>query len=211
MHVLVIGATGEVGKEVIDALCKNSTVSRITALVRKEVEPRYSKLTYLEIDFDQLESLDLPQVSTACCCLGTTMKKAGSRKNFEKVDFEYVVSFAKLAKRLGATQFHVVSSLGASKSSFFFYDRVKGHMEEAIKAMSFISTYVYRPSMLDCDREEKRVFERIGILVFRALKPLMNGSFNHYAIIKTTKVAKGMVDRVNQGFAGYHIVPNELI
>lgn len=208
---MVIGATGEIGKQLIPLLTTLPAISKVTGMVRREVELSTSNLTYQVINFDEMQSISLPQVDVAFCCLGTTIKKAGSQSQFEKVDLDYVVDFAKLVFKNGAKQFHVVSASGANKTSFFFYNRVKGHMEEALKKIPFESTIVYRPSLLDSQRVEKRSGEKIAISLFRILNPLLIGPFKRYTSITTKKVAQGMVDRINHAHTGFQLIRSDEI
>ena len=211
MHALVKGATGEIGKQLIPLLSSHEKISKVTAIVRSDIEHSLPKVTYQVIDFAQLPSLSIPDTDVAFCCLGTTIKKAGSQQAFEKVDLDYVAEFAQMVKKNGAKQFHVVSASGANKTSFVFYNRVKGHMEEAIKKLAFDSTYVYRPALLDSERTEKRSGERVAIIVFRILNPLLRGRLKRFASISTKKVAQGMVDRIQQPEPGFHVIESESI
>ena len=211
MHAVVIGATGEVGKELIALLINHSAIKNVTGLVRRPIDSSHTKLTYNVIDFDAMSSLPLDSFDIAFCCLGTTIKKAGSQQAFEKVDLDYVVEFAKYAYKSNASQFHVVSASGANKTSFFFYNRVKGHMEEAIKKISFQSTFVYRPALLDSNRIEQRSGEKIAIRIFRVINPLLRGPLKKFASITTRKVAQGMVNRINRAAPGFYIIRSDEI
>ena len=124
---LIAGATGLTGHYLLTLLLADANYARVTALVRKASLPSNPKLAEVIVDFDVLPPL--PKAADAYCCLGTTIKKAGSQAAFRKVDFEFVVNFARAAKRAGAKRFLVISSLGANASSPIFYSRVKGEME----------------------------------------------------------------------------------
>ncbi|MFT5513434.1 MAG: hypothetical protein ACI8SE_001841, partial [Bacteroidia bacterium] len=143
MHVLVAGCTGEIGKELLPILNEHANIQRVTVLVRREFRSEFQKIVPIIVDFERLTETQLPKVDVAICCLGSTMAKAGSKSKFERVDLDYVLAFAKLAKHNGATQFHVISAAGANKTSLFFYNRVKGMMEEEIRKMNFTSSCIY--------------------------------------------------------------------
>ena len=115
----------------------------VHALVRKATLQAHPKLSEHVIDFESLPKL--PKTDDAFCCLGTTIRKAGSQAAFRKVDFDYVLNFATAAKAAGAKRFFVVSALGANAKSGVFYNRVKGEMENALMAMNFESLHIFRP------------------------------------------------------------------
>ncbi|MBT8326568.1 MAG: NAD(P)H-binding protein, partial [Bacteroidia bacterium] len=193
MKAIIAGSTGEVGKNVLLQLLDKDLFHEVTSLTRRKSLIEHGKLNNQHIDFDAIEKLAPINADALFCCLGTTIKKAGSKEQFRKVDFKYVVDLASWAKKAGVQQFHVVSAMGANSKSGVFYNRTKGEMEEALIQFKFDSTYIYRPSLLDSDRDEKRIGERIGILVFRMLKFLFVGPLKKYASIKVEDVAKGMV------------------
>ena len=122
-----------------------------------------------------MEMAELPKTDDAFCCRGTTIKTTGSQAAFRKVDFDYVVNFAAAAKAAGVKRFLVVSALNPNAKSGVFYYRVKGEMENALKAMNFESLHIFRPSFLLVERPEARVGERLGIAVFSTLALLMIG------------------------------------
>ena len=206
MHVVITGATGEIGKCLLPLLLKDENINQITVFSRRTLAVEHQKLTVLIVDFNSLSSVNLAGADVGICCLGTTMAKAGSKSAFERVDFDYVVGFAKLMKANGASQFHVVSASGANKTSFFFYNRVKGAMEDEVRSLSFNTTCIYRPALLDSERTEKRSGERFAILLFRLINPLLIGPLKHFKSIKTKVVAAGIHARIVQPASGLHII-----
>ncbi len=132
------------------------------------------------------------QAETAVCCLGTTIKTAGSQAAFRAVDYEAVIAFARLAKRVGVQHFIVVSAVGASSTSASFYSRVKGEMEAALQAMNFATLSIVQPSLLLGERAEQRLGERIGQVVSLPLAPLLMGPLSPYRPIHGADVAKAM-------------------
>ena len=143
---VVAGGTGLVGASLLPQLGANEGYTRVTSLVRREVSAPLG-VTSHEVDFEQLDTLALPQVDDAFCCLGTTRRAAGSDAAFRRVDFDYIVAFARLAKRAGARRFLLVSSVGASPRSRFLYPRTKGECEAAITAIGFTTLVIVRPSV----------------------------------------------------------------
>ncbi|MEO8386128.1 MAG: NAD(P)H-binding protein [Betaproteobacteria bacterium] len=206
---LVAGATGLTGKHLLELLLADTRYARVHALVRKAALPSHPKLSEHVIDFAALGKL--PKADEAFCCLGTTIKKAGSQAQFRKVDFDCVVNFASAAKAAGANRFLVVSALGANAKSAVFYNRVKGEMEAALSAMNFESLHIFRPSLLLGERAEARVGERLGIAVFTALAPLMIGPARRVRPVEAKAVAQGMMVAANADGLGIWVTESDEI
>lgn len=211
MRVVIAGSTGEIGKELLKEVLDSDSISDVVTLIRRPSETKNDKLQPTVVDFDNLDETNLDSVDAAFCCLGTTMKQAGSKDAFQHVDLDYVVSFAKKAKSAGASQFHVVSALGANANSAIFYNQVKGQMQEAVTALGFESTYIYQPSLLISDRKESRKGERIAIVLFQAFNFLFIGPLKKYAGIHVRTVAKGMFQRSLNPEPGLHIIESHNI
>jgi uncharacterized protein YbjT (DUF2867 family) len=155
------------------------------------------------VDFADLASFDaLDAPDAAFCCLGTTIKKAGSPEGFRAVDLDAVVTFARAAKQKGAKVFLHVSSLGADARSSMLYNRVKGQAEEAVAALGFESVYAFRPSVLDGERAESRPMEKVSLVVGRALGPLLG----KYRPTLVSSVAEAMVSACKRPKPGAHVV-----
>lgn len=164
-RTLVVGATGLVGREIVALLAEDARVSEIVALVRRpsSTSPRDRRIREVVVDFDALDrDPSLFAVDQVFCALGTTIKKAGSQAAFRRVDFDYPLQVAKLAREAGARHLLLVSALGADARSSVFYNRVKGELEEAIGALGFPAFTIARPSLLEGDRAEVRFGEIIG-------------------------------------------------
>ena len=178
--VLLAGATGLVGGECLTLLAADPDVATVVALVRRPPDPatvHHRKLRFEQVDFEQLGlHRRLLQVDQVICALGTTIRKAGSREAFRRVDFDYPLAIARLARQQGARHFLLVSAAGASSASRVFYSRVKGELEEAIATLGYPSFTIVRPSLLLGDRDEFRLGEevgkRLGWLVPAAWKPV---------------------------------------
>lgn len=164
-HVLLAGATGLVGREINRLLAEDDGVSRVTALVRRALPEaqRHPTLVEAVADFEALDrSPALFAVDQVICALGTTIRQAGSREAFRRVDHDYPLRIATLARAAGARHFLLVSALGANPSSPVFYNRVKGELERDVLALGFPSVTIARPSLLEGDRAEYRRGEVIA-------------------------------------------------
>lgn len=191
---LLFGATGLVGKKVLNLLIEDERYTSIIVANRSSKKYTSSKVKEAIVDFSELEkSSDLFKVNHVFVCLGTTIKKAGSKSAFEKVDLEYPHQIAKLAKQLNVNQLVHVSAIGANASSSNFYTKTKGRVEEAIWADGPERSYAVRPSMLFGNREEFRLGEKIGILFMKALEFLMIGGAKKYRGIYDEEVAQAMI------------------
>ena len=206
---LLAGPTGLTGNHLLELLLADKRYAGVHALVRKAALPGHSKLHERVVDFESLEKL--PKADDAFCCLGTTIRKAGSQAAFRKVDFDFVLNFATAAKAAGAKRFLVVSALGANSRSAVFYNRVKGETENALKAMNFESLHIFRPSFLAGERAEARAGERLGIAVFSALAPLMIGPARRVRPIAAESVAQAMVSCANRETSGVTIIESDQI
>jgi len=188
---LIAGSTGLIGRELTELLLASPRYTEVHTIGRRAPPIVHEKLHVIASDLQTIPPL--PAIDDAFCCLGTTIKKAGSQTAFRAVDFDMVLNFANAAKQAGAKRFLVVSSLGANARSPVFYNRVKGEMEQALMAMKFESLIIFRPSLLVGDRAEARVGERVGLAVFSALAPLMIGPARKVRPVEAKAVARAMV------------------
>ncbi len=211
-NALIAGATGLVGKHLLSMLLNSSEYKKVYVLSRRPLGEKHPKLEEIIIDFDKLPEQELPAAEDIFCCLGTTMKKAGSKEAFRKVDFVYPYELANKALENAAEQYLLVSAMGANRNSFFFYNRVKGEVEEGIsKLPGYKSISIFRPSLLLGEREEKRLGEGIANKLMRFLKPLMVGPLRKYRGIHARTVANGMLKAAQQKVRGVHIYESEEI
>ena len=197
---IVLGATGLVGKALTQQLLQDSRYGEITLLVRKPLaaslfDDPQGKLNPIVIDFEQLQDYQgYFTVDHVYCCLGTTIKSAGSQSAFRRVDFEYVHVAAQLARAQRASGFVWVSSIGADAKSSNFYLRVKGELENAIMTMPQLNhAAAVRPSLLVGEREESRFGEQLGIALGSVISPLMIGGLRKYRPIQAADVAQQMI------------------
>lgn len=189
---LVVGGSGLIGKQVVELLLANHVYSEIIVLVRKSFLSANKKLTEIVFDFDRPDPTVI-RADDVFCCLGTTIKKAGSKEAFRKVDYTYPLTLADLALKNGAQQFLIVTALGADSGSMFFYNRVKGEVEEQLTKLNYPSLKIFQPSLLLGERNEHRAGEKLGEVLFGVVGFLMVGPLKKYRAIDSGKVARAMV------------------
>jgi len=190
---LIVGATGLVGKELVNILLNQTNYVSVMVLTRKLLPITHPKLEQIITDFDQLNQYQQHlQVDDVYCCLGTTIKTAGSQDAFRKVDFTYPLELAVLTKSLGAQKFLIITAMGADPNSKVFYSRVKGEIEAELKSLGFPALHILRPSLLLGERQEFRLGERIGVILSPVLSFLMVGSLKKYKPIHARDVAMAM-------------------
>jgi uncharacterized protein YbjT (DUF2867 family) len=193
---IVAGSTGLIGRNVIEAL--SNTNQSVVALTRRSISNLPHNITELIIDFDAFEKHgSLPPCSNVFICLGTTIKTAGSKENFRKVDIDYCLSIAKKAKKSGAETLSLISSIGANSSSKNFYLKTKGQLEEAIQDLGFSTVNIFRPSFLVGERSEKRMAEKVAIKLAKIMDLFLIGSARKYRSIKAELLAKTMVSKID--------------
>jgi uncharacterized protein YbjT (DUF2867 family) len=198
---LVLGATGLVGQHLVSQLCKDARYQTVTCLIRKPLAQNFAagqskKLQPIVIDFEHLQEYQgYFKVDHVYVCLGSTIKKAGSKNAFRKIDFEYVHVAAQLARAQQANSFVWISSVGANAKSSNFYLRVKGELENAILNLSGLyNASAVRPSLLLGNRSEIRLAEKIGCIFGNFISPLFIGFLAKYKPIHADEVAAKMID-----------------
>jgi len=212
LHAVVAGATGLVGRAVVEELIRHPACGSVTALVRGELGMRHPKLEFKVVDYDTLTPAIYPQQTNAVfCCLGTTIKQAGSKEAFRLVDLDYVVQLARLARGRDIRQFLVVSSLGADPSARVFYNRVKGMMESEVKDVAPEHLSIFRPSLLLGDRDEVRFGEQVAAVLLKVIGPFLLGGLKKYRAISATTVAQAMVTAAIRGGDGLSIYESAVI
>jgi uncharacterized protein YbjT (DUF2867 family) len=205
---VVAGGTGLVGGALLHLLGEDARYRSVTSLVRREV-PAPSGVAVQRADFERLDELALPEADDAFCCLGTTRRAAGSAAAFRRVDLDYVVAFAQLAKRAGARRFMLVSSLGASASSPFLYPRTKGECEAAISAIGFTTVVILRPSFLLGARAHERAAEAVVLRVGQLIRPLLIGPLRKYAPVDAIAVARTLARAAATAPAGVMVIESD--
>lgn len=203
---LLLGATGLVGKELLQMLLEGEAFDHVVVLGRRPTGIAHPKLEERVADLDRLhEHLSAFSVTTVFCCLGTTIKKAGSQEAFREVDYQYPLDAAKLAATAGARQFSIVTAMGAHPDSSVFYNRVKGQVEEAVKQLGLPSVQIFRPSLLLGSRAESRPGEEFGKVIGWLLAWALVGPLRKYRPVEGRTVARAMYVAAQQAEDGCRI------
>ncbi|ARM85843.1 NAD-dependent epimerase/dehydratase family protein [Marinobacter salarius] len=198
MKVMLLGASGLTGGKVLEGLLAREDVSSVVAPMRRTLPLNHEKLHQQEVDFDRLdEHSDLFAVDAIVCCLGTTIKKAGSREQFRKVDYGYPMKAAELGRANGAQVFVLMSAIASSSSSTVFYNRVKGELEDGIKSLGYPCLSIYQPSLLLGERNEQRTAEALGIKAMPFINRALIGPLEKFRGIEAATVARAMVNEVS--------------
>lgn len=193
------------GRVLTQLLLDSPRYDLVYVLVRKTGTQRHPKLHEILFDYEHPEQ-DIPVADHVFCCLGTTIAKAGSKEAFIKVDKEYPLLLARESRRKGAELFAIITAGGANPTSFFFYNRVKGETENALKELNFPHLGIFRPSMLLGERNERRPAERAGQLVMQWLDVLIPA---RYKAIDVRHVAAAMFHFAETPGTGIHIVESD--
>jgi uncharacterized protein YbjT (DUF2867 family) len=208
---LLIGATGLIGSHCLQELITDKEFAHVEIWVRNPLEIKHPGLKCVIKDFRSISKISSTDATHIFCCLGTTIKIAGSKEAFREVDYEYVVELARLAERSGTEKFLVVSSIGANSRSGNFYLRVKGEMEEAIKCCKIPSIIIMKPSMLLGKRKEFRAGEQIGKGLMLAFDFLLVGKLKKYRGNEAATVARAMVTLAKEQNTGIFLADSDHI
>jgi uncharacterized protein YbjT (DUF2867 family) len=207
--LLLVGATGLVGREVLRQALADPTIERVVALTRRPLEQRHLHLENHVVDFDALPTAaSWWKVNAVICTLGTTMRQAGSRTAFRKVDHDYVLAVAQSARAHGTTVFAHTSSLGAKVNSGNFYLGTKGETERDLAAAGFTSLTFVRPSLIGGKREERRWAEALGLKGLAILAPLLP---RRYRIAPAERIAASLLAAAKAAHPGVRVVESEAI
>lgn len=191
----------------LELLIADQSVKGITIFVRNLLFLSNPKVNQVKVDFDKLEDYaDYFRVDHVFCCLGTTIRTAGSKEAFTKVDLSYVIRSAEIAKRQGVESFSVVSAMGADSNSYFFYNRVKGKMEIELQKIGFSFLQIFRPSLLLGQRKEFRRGEKLGELFFELFSFAFVKGLKKYQPIHAKTVAQSMLFHAKTKQPGLKIV-----
>ncbi len=209
---LVVGATGAVGKALVYQLIEDKNYVRIIVLSRKPLTIKHQKLTVVMVNFDKLADYVAEMFADdVYCCLGTTIKVAGSKEVFYKIDHDYVVEVAKICKQNGAHQFILVTAMGTDTNSAIFYNKVKGETEQHVAALNYDTFIIVRPSLLLTNRTEFRLGEWVAQLVMKYTRFLYVGPLKKVKAIPVETVAKAMRHYANKALKGNHVFTNDVL
>jgi len=205
-RLLIVGATGLVGQQVVAQALADPRVSHVVALTRRPMAPQ-DRLENVVLDFADLpRAADWWSVDGVVCAMGTTRAKTSSPAVYRQIDYGYPLAIARLAREHGATRFALTSSLGADARSRFAYPRLKGELEEALTALGFPSLTIVRPSVLGGDRAEWRLGERAWVVALRLFAPLVP---RRLRVSPASAVAATLLDGAVAGPPGVHFKYNE--
>ncbi len=206
MKLILIGATGLVGREVLRLALSDVRVTAIVAPVRKALPP-HAKLHAPLVDFDQLPP-DAPwwQADAVICTLGTTMKVAGTRQAFLRVDHDYPLAVARLALAAGTRTYALNSAAGANAASRIFYNRVKGELERDLEQLGFASLTHVRPGLIGGERDVARAGEGAALRLLRVLGPVLP---RRWRINPAPRIASALLEAALAGAPGVHVVSSE--
>ncbi|HTI04685.1 MAG TPA: NAD(P)H-binding protein [Gemmatimonadales bacterium] len=203
---LLAGATGLVGSHVLDLLLADDTWAHVVTVGRRTTPKRHDKLEQRVVDLGALEAMaDLPRADDVFCCLGTTIKQAGSQPAFRRVDQAFVLALARAGLRASATQFLLVSAVGADPESRVFYGRVKGETESGVRKLPYRAVQIFRPSLLLGARADFRLGERIAMLTAPLLPFVLPGPLRRYRPIQAATVARAMVQIAREAPRGPNV------
>lgn len=204
MKLLLVGATGLVGHQVLMRALEDPRIESVIAPARRPLAVTHRKLTAPTVRFEDLpQDADWWQADAAICTLGTTIAKAGSREAFRQVDHDYPLAVARLARAHGTPRFAIVSAMGANRNSLFFYSRVKGELEADLEALAFPSLTIVRPGLIGGDRVERRAGEQVTLLVLQRLGPVLPKAWR---INPAARIAEVLLDAALGDRAGTRIV-----
>ncbi len=207
-RLLLLGATGLVGRAVLALALADNRVGTVIAPTRRPL-PAHPRLSNPIVDFDHLdEAADYWRAGAMVCALGTTLRDAGSRAAFRRVDFDYPLAIARLLHRRGTHTLAVTSATGARAGSRLFYTRTKGELEQALAACGFASLTFVRPALLGGERAQRRTGEHIALRLLTACEPLLPA---RYRVVPATAVAAALLEAVHAAEPGVRVIESEAI
>jgi len=208
MKLLLLGATGLVGSNVLKLALQDARIAGVAAPTRR-VLPTHPKLRAPIVNFDLLSG-DEPwwRADAVICALGTTIRNAGSRQAFRHIDHDYPLKAARWARQQGTATFVLVSAIGANSNSLFFYNRVKGALEEDLRRVGFESLTLVRPSVIGGDRLEVRPGERALKGALTLLEPALPRSWR---VNPAPIIARALVDHALQPAKGVLTITSDML
>ena len=208
MTATIIGSTGLTGSFLVRQLLADSSITKVISISRKSLNVSNPKLSEVLIS----DLAELPSIESRIrgelyfCCLGTTIKAAGSKENFEKVDHQAVVAFAEIAKTHDAKSFTLISAMGANAGSMFFYNRVKGQTEDDVKGLGLRSLIIFKPALLVGPRLEFRLGESIATKTLVPIAKLLPARIRKSLITEVEPLARRMLAEGEAAPAGVHLI-----
>ena len=196
---IILGASGLTGTILLHKLIEDKSYQSIKLFSRSKIEKLPNKVTQFIGDLLELEKFKADfTADEVFCCIGTTAKKTPDKKRYKQIDYGIPVTAAKLAKENNIETFLVISSMGANKRSTIFYNKTKGEMEYTVLQQRIKNSFILRPSLISGERKEQRIGEKIALLVFKLMQPLLIGNLKQYKTIDAENIAKAMLYLANK-------------
>lgn len=209
---LLLGATGLTGEQCLKELLTSDVYDTVVTITRKPLAVNDHKHQNVVVDFEKLHDYKLHlKADDVYCTIGTTIAKAGSQKEFRRIDFEIPKQIAEYALWNGAQRFILCSALGANAQSSIFYNQVKGELEDVLKKMNYKALFIFRPSILLGDRKEERTGEQIGRAFAETFSFLFVGPLKQYKGTPVDVLAKQMVTAGSSDVTGTVVYENTQI
>jgi uncharacterized protein YbjT (DUF2867 family) len=208
-QVILVGASGLIGSNLLSLLIESDEISRILLLVRKPLKVSNQKVQELIVNFDELEKFRSEIMGDIIySCLGTTKAANPDTDQYRKIDLEYPLKLAEIGVKNGISQFHLVSSLCANHTASNSYLKLKGELEKELKQASILSLHIYQPSLLTGNRKESRTLEKLATSAFKLIDPLLIGPLIKYRSIKAETVAQAMLNQSIKNIQGTFTYPS---
>jgi len=209
---IIAGASGLIGNHLLQIILDGNGYDEVLILVRKELPIQHKKLDQLLIDYARLQDYSGSIKGDAIfCCLGTTKKNTPDETEYRKIDHDYPLQLAQIAKQNNIAQYHLVSAASANASSKIFYSRLKGETENDIIKVALRSLHIYQPMLLTGNRKETRLGEGIATAIFKVIDPLLIGGLKKYRSIAGETVAKTMYKQSLKNETGVFIYRSDKI
>ncbi|MBX9808569.1 MAG: NAD(P)H-binding protein [Flavobacteriaceae bacterium] len=195
---IILGATGLTGGILLQKLMEDERYDTIKLFSRSKIENLPNKVIQFIGNVLELENFKKDFIADEVfCCIGTTAKKTPDKILYKKIDYGIPVTAAKLSKENEIPTFIVVSAIGANANSTIFYNKIKGEMEQAVLSEKIEKTHILQPSIIGGNRQEQRIGEKIGLIVFKLFQPLFLGKLNKYRITEAKHIAQSMINLAN--------------
>lgn len=195
---IILGASGLTGSILLQKLIEDDRYEHIKLFSRSKIDGLPKKVTQFIGDLLKLEQFKTDfTADEVYCCIGTTLKKTPNKTVYKQIDYGIPVTAAKMSKDHNIASFLVISAMGANIKSKVFYNKTKGEMEHDVLQQHIKNTYVLRPSLIGGKRNERRILEKIGLVVFKIIQPLFIGKLKRYKIINAETIAQAMLNLAN--------------
>lgn len=209
---IVLGSTGLTGGLLLQELLQDTRYGKIILFSRNKIAVKHKKIEEHLVNLFELEDYqERFKADEVFVCIGTTKHKTPDEQTYHKIDKGIPVTAAKLAKQNGIATFLVISAMGASADSSMFYNKIKGEMEQEVLEQGIPRTYIFRPSLIAGNREEKRSWENLAIQVMKVLNYVLIGPLKKYRSVHPGAIAKAMVTVANKGYKSNIILSDEIV